>query len=352
MNARIGHPGRQTIPQKMKAFAPLPPTHPNVRSRLGGAVLGVRQSWRALTLVVLAAVLGGCDGAHMLGNGGDDRLSAPLNTISIYQLAGRLDMSVEGNSRLMATLSDSANIVMVFGDPGGQVYVNGTPVGQAGGIRPGGGILFLPERLESEIRPALRIRARVRPRIVPRQRRSVIGRVVLDAGHGGRDPGAVSIIGTREKTVVLDVTRTVGEILEGSGVSATLTRRGDTFVELNERADIANRTRADLFVSVHADSAVRRSARGYTVYVARAASADSQALARAIEMRLGGLGIIGRGVRRANYRVLVRTSCPAVLVELGYLSNMSEAGKLAQKDYRDRLARAISEGILDCLRRR
>ena len=137
-----------------------------------------------------------------------------------------------------------------------------------------------------------------------------------------------------------------------AGVDVILTRRSDKFIDLNERAEVANRARADVFVSIHADSSPNTRAYGFTVYVARQASRNSLILARAIERRLRDTGVVSRGVRKANYRVLVRTACPAVLVELGYLSNVSEAAKLLQKDYRRNLASAISEGIVDYLQGR
>ena len=124
---------------------------------------------------------------------------------------------------------------------------------------------------------------------------------------------------------------------------------GVTFVELNERAAIANSAKVDLFVSIHADSARSRTACGFTVYVARSASRLSLAAADCVRSHLGVIGAPDRGVRRANFRVLVRTSCPAVLVEMGYLSNIREAAKLARSSYQNRIAQAIADGVCDFL---
>ena len=108
---------------------------------------------------------------------------------------------------------------------------------------------------------------------------------------------------------------------------------------------------ADLFVSIHADSAANRAARGFTVYVCRGASADSHATAKAvIQSQDSGSGLNSRGVRAANYRVLVQTQCPAILVELGYLSNRQEAMMLRQDAVRKKLARCVAEGIDSFLR--
>jgi N-acetylmuramoyl-L-alanine amidase len=157
------------------------------------------------------------------------------------------------------------------------------------------------------------------------------------------------VFDVEEKHVNLDVALSLARILREKGHDARLTRTDDVFVELEERAALANRARADLFVSLHADSAENREARGFTVYVRRSASDGSRGVARAIERSLVEGGIESRGVREAGFRVLVRTRCPAVLVELGYLSNYGEAALLRSREYRDLLARRIAAGIFDWL---
>ncbi len=306
-------------------------------------------------------VLVGCDEPYAL-SAGDARIAAPLNTISIYQLAGRLDMKVSASSRSTATLKDSSNIVMVFADPSGQVYVNSDPVGSRGGIALVGDILFVPERTVSKIRLAMRsvqipqyepVAPTPTPirTATPAPQLAVFRRVVvIDPGHGDNDPGATSILGTEEKRIVLDTSLAAARRLDDKVSSLVLTRSNDTFVELNDRAEIANRKQADLFVSVHADWAPNRDAKGYTIYIAHGASAESLALAKAISRQFDKLGIATRGIRRANWRVLVRTSCPAVLVELGYLSNTTEATRLNQRAYRHKLGGAIADGVLDYLK--
>jgi N-acetylmuramoyl-L-alanine amidase len=124
-----------------------------------------------------------------------------------------------------------------------------------------------------------------------------------------------------------------------------LVRSSDVFVELEDRAIRANRVKPDLFVSVHADSNRKGSVRGYTVFVARKASAASLAAAGALVGALRSTGLQDRGVRRANYRVLVKTTCPAVLVEMGFLSNREEAAMLRSAAFQQRIAAALAEGI-------
>ncbi|MCK4602119.1 MAG: N-acetylmuramoyl-L-alanine amidase, partial [Phycisphaerae bacterium] len=207
-------------------------------------------------------------------------------------MAGRLNLSVERSSRSSATLRDETNSVMVFADPGGQAFVNSRPVGRKGNIVPVGEILFMPQILEPQIRLALRVRPRRLP-APPREARMLgkLGVVVLDPGHGGRDPGAISIIGVQEKWVVLRVSLVAAELLRERGVDVKLTRSDDRFIPLNERAKFANDAKAKLFVSVHADSARNHSARGCTVYVANAASAESRAAAKMILDRLASVSL-------------------------------------------------------------
>ncbi|MFW5914839.1 MAG: N-acetylmuramoyl-L-alanine amidase, partial [Planctomycetota bacterium] len=162
-----------------------------------------------------------------------------------------------------------------------------------------------------------------------KSRSDLDGRVVIDAGHGGKDPGAISPNGLREKDINLAVANEVARLLRRDGMDVIRVRDGDTFVELNERAEIANRNEADLFVSIHADSSTNAGARGYTVYVSRQAPRNAHRAAESVLSSMGRTGMENRGVRTADYRVLVKTRCPAVLVELGFLSNRKEANELA-----------------------
>ncbi len=311
-------------------------------------------AWFWLTVAIAAAGLAGCNNAPSVLDGGGPRLVAPIGTISVYQLAGRLDLKVAESSSGSAMLRGPGNLVMLFADPGGQAYVNGRAVAPEGGIVPVSGILFVPERFERAIRVALRP-APPKPKPHKPNKRWLWGgrqpRVVIDAGHGGKDPGAVSLIGIYEKSVNLSVALLVAGKLRAAGVDVVMTRRDDRFIELNERAAIANRVGAKLFVSIHADSSSNRSAHGFSAYVSRSASAKSQAAAKLILQRMAGGGANNRGTHRANFRVLVRTSCPAVLVELGYLSNRAEAMRLNRGDYQELLAKAICLGIVDFLKR-
>jgi len=171
--------------------------------------------------------------------------------------------------------------------------------------------------------------------------------VVLDAGHGGKDPGAPGIGSMPEKSVNLAVTAHLASLLEAAGARVVLTRRGDRFLSLDARAAMAENTRADLFVSIHADAALNPTASGATVYIARSASPASIRAGRSIAAAIERAGIDCRGVKRAGFRVLVGHSRPAVLVECGFLTNPSEVRLLTSPVYQARIAEVIAEGVID-----
>lgn len=175
---------------------------------------------------------------------------------------------------------------------------------------------------------------------------SLVGRtIVVDAGHGGKDPGALGVGPLNEKTITLQLARRLTALLEARGARVVMTRSGDTFIELEGRAATAERYRADFFVSVHADSARRAAASGASVYIARGAAGDSYRVAQEIEAAFRRAGVESRGVKRAGFRVLVGHSRPAALVECGFLSNHSDAAALARPDYQAKVAAAIAEGL-------
>jgi N-acetylmuramoyl-L-alanine amidase len=173
-----------------------------------------------------------------------------------------------------------------------------------------------------------------------------MGTIVIDPGHGGKDPGAPSALGFREKVINLAVAKQLASILSQRGFRVVLTRNQDVFIEKEERAAVANRCNADLFVSIHADSSESRSLDGFTVYTARGAGSQSRWAARAIVNAMTSTGLDSNGVREADYVVLVKTDCPAVLVEVGYISNFWDAGKLRDPNMQRRLAQAIADGVV------
>ncbi|MGB3654907.1 MAG: N-acetylmuramoyl-L-alanine amidase [Rivularia sp. (in: cyanobacteria)] len=175
--------------------------------------------------------------------------------------------------------------------------------------------------------------------------------VMIDPGHGGKDPGAIGIGGLREKDVILPISQKVAEILRKNGVNAVLTRNTDYFVSLKGRVVMSERRDADLFVSIHANSLglSRPDISGLEVYYyssgKRLADAVRQGITRKVKVK-------DRGIRRARFYVLRKTSMPAILVETGYVTGREDAAKLKQTSYRNQMAEGIADGILRYLKRR
>lgn len=170
--------------------------------------------------------------------------------------------------------------------------------------------------------------------------------IVLDAGHGGRDQGT-SAGKALEKDINLAVVEKLAEELEKAGAAVLLTREDDTKVELEARAEYANKNEAELFISIHCnfcedDAGVK----GLECYY-RESSEEGEALADSIVQVMEGTDQIGcRGTRTGDFRVLNKTKMPAVLVEIGYLSNQGECAKLTDETYQKLMAEKLAEGIL------
>src|SRR6266850_4532053 len=218
--------------------------------------------------------------------------------------------------------------------------------------------------------------------------------IVLDAGHGGHDSGATGPTGLMEKDLVLDVTRRVAKLVEGRlGLKVLLTRDSDNFVTLRDRTSYANRQHADLFVSIHANAHREAAADGVETYFLSSEATDSAArqvaalensavqleqpagrgsgqvdIVKAILWDLAQsefqvessrlaevvhdsmtqtLRISNRGVKQAGFYVLGGAAMPAILLEIGFVTNPKEERKLKDTKYRDEIARAILAGLAE-----
>ena len=174
--------------------------------------------------------------------------------------------------------------------------------------------------------------------------------VVLDAGHGGHDPGGVPGQRYIEKHAALRITKLVQARLKAAGHRVVMTRTSDVFVELSKRVAISNRSPANsVFVSIHFNSAPNRDAHGIETYYY---DERSLSLARAIHQRvLRASGEEDRNIRKARFYVLRNNRRMAALAELGFLTNEQEGGRVARStDYGQRLAAAVADGILSVLR--
>jgi N-acetylmuramoyl-L-alanine amidase len=214
-----------------------------------------------------------------------------------------------------------------------------------------------------------------------------IGRIVVDAGHGGHDSGTLGPGGIEEKDVVLDVALRLGKLLKQRlGADVIYTRDDDTFIPLETRTAIANKAQADLFISVHANSSSDPSARGVeTYYLNFTTSADalevaarenavsdqsihqlsdlvkkitlqdkiseSREFASDVQQTLysgledGNAGLKDRGVKKAPFVVLIGANMPSILAEISFLTNPDDAHELRDPEYRERIAESLYRGV-------
>lgn len=216
-------------------------------------------------------------------------------------------------------------------------------------------------------------------------------RVVIDAGHGGKDPGAVRAR-VQEKEINLDVSKQVSDILKKRGIEVKMTRTTDVFLPLHARSKASNDFNADVFVSIHTNAGKRAAARGFSVYfrsekatdaeAAEAAALENEALQyeetsfNFVDMLLRSLatnehinessklaGYVRRNVKnaknlgvpvpesqaikQANFYVLKGVNSPAILVEMAFISNTQDRKRLQAKDFRKKMAQGVADGILE-----
>ena len=176
-------------------------------------------------------------------------------------------------------------------------------------------------------------------------------RVVIDPGHGGPDPGAVGINGLRETDVVLDVSLQVARLLQARGVQVLLTRTTEVDVDLPPRVALANSSGADVFVSLHANalSMDRPDVNGIETFYFQ--GGRSRALAEAIQQQILAVspGSPDRGARPGRFFVIRRTVMPSALAEMGFVTGEIDNPRLADPEFRRRLAQAVATGILNYL---
>ena len=214
-----------------------------------------------------------------------------------------------------------------------------------------------------------------------------IGRIVIDAGHGGHDSGTLGVDGIEEKDVVLDVALRLGKLLhERLGAEIIYTRSDDTFIPLETRTAIANKAQADLFLSIHANSSEDETARGVETYYLNFTSdptaldvaarenavsgssihqlsdlvkkitlkdkiAESREFASDVEgslyagLRRGNDGLKDRGVKKAPFVVLIGANMPSILAEISFVTNPKDAEELRRPEYRERVAESLFAGV-------
>ncbi len=170
------------------------------------------------------------------------------------------------------------------------------------------------------------------------------GKVVLDAGHGGSDYGAIRE-GINEKDITLDVTQRVASILKSKGYKVALTRSDDTFVSLQDRVEFSENEAPEIFVSIHVNSAVATEPKGIETHYYHDYSNE---LAKTVHSHLmKEIDTKDRGLVKSKFYVINHTTVPAILVEMGFISNEEERAELISDKRKQKTAKAIAEGIIE-----
>ncbi len=178
---------------------------------------------------------------------------------------------------------------------------------------------------------------------------SVAPLIILDPGHGGTDEGA-KVQSVLEKRIALTTALLTKKQLESLGYRVIMTRSRDVFLTLPKRVDIANKSKAALFVSIHYNSSPNPSAKGIEIYFFEARGQErtraSKRLANTIlHQVIDQTEAHSRGVRRGNFHVVRETEMPAVLVEGGFMTNIDERFQLKDRKYLEKIAKGIAQGV-------
>ncbi len=183
--------------------------------------------------------------------------------------------------------------------------------------------------------------------VITAKKTAIKGKVVLDAGHGGSDYGAIRE-GINEKDITLDITQRVASILKSKGYKVALTRSDDTYVSLQDRVDFSENETPEIFVSIHVNSAVATEPKGiethyYHDYSKELANVVHTHLMKEIDTK-------DRGLVKSKFYVINHTTVPAILVETGFISNAEERSELVAETRKKKTAKAIAEGIIEYIK--
>ncbi|NRD76841.1 N-acetylmuramoyl-L-alanine amidase [Bacillus sp. BRMEA1] len=170
--------------------------------------------------------------------------------------------------------------------------------------------------------------------------------IVLDPGHGGKDDGATSITGTHEKALTLATAKRVEQKLENAGANVIMTRTNDTYIPLNQRANLSNQNDADAFISFHYNWTDKPSINGLTDYYYKAAR-DSRLASDLLKAVAKTTGLNNDGTSFDNLEVLRNNAQPCTLIELGFLSNKQDDSVVESNDYPNTVAQGVYQGLLD-----
>lgn len=347
----------------------------------------------AVLLILIALFICGCASVPVK----ESLAVYNLNGTSYYSLAALCQrrgivLSYDIFSRTANLTKDNNTIDLMVGD--NLILVNKRAVLLSHPVDIYMGMLVVPVKFrELALDPIIKtVKIPAKPSLIPLS--SFVKKVVIDAGHGGYDPGAVGRSGLKEKDVNLDIAKRLANRLKQQGVEVVMTRSSDVFIPLGKRVEIANNTKANLFISIHANASKTRSVHGFEIYYVSSSVSDSDrawhsaknfhlnldnsyfasnsqvlktilwdmlytynrgesiALASDICRAVGdNLNVRIIGVKNARFEVLRGARMPAVLVEVGFLSNIREEQLLKDGFYREKLSQSILGGILNYARK-
>jgi len=336
-----------------------------------------------VSISLIAFLLSGC--ATVLRK--EEVASVNINGVSYYPLLPlcklrNVNLQYDTFSRSAILTRDNHRVNLMVGDT--LVLVDGSPQYLRHPVDMYQGQVVVPGRFKEQILDVV-FAGYAKPSEV---RITGIKRIVVDAGHGGNDPGAMGRSGVREKDINLDIAQRLALLLRNQGVDVIMTRTTDTFIPLSRRVDITNRAKADLFVSIHSNANRVRSLNGLEIYYISPAANDTkraQLAARSSTPYIGNTPVASGsfdlratlwdmiytynrgqsillarkicdsindeldtrviGVKNANFYVLKGARTPAILVEVGFVSSPTEERMLRNSYYRQKLAEGILRGI-------
>ncbi len=330
--------------------------------------------------LVLLALLGGCVGPRAV-------VTPPQQGIALQDICARYNVSWtwDGVTQVVILEYRGNKAKALVGS--NVVLLGKEKITLSAPLRRANSTIYVPEDFETKvlapfgITPGGSIKADTS--------RLKVRTVVIDAGHGGKDPGAEGHSGVKEKEVVLDIAKDLKMLLEEAGLKVIMTRSSDKFISLPERTEIASKSDADLFVSIHANSNPAKKTEGMEVYYVKTnnkkdldeeqrdrnekifarklnlkfspvltdiigdmmyafKTAESSKLARTIvDQGSRHVGTPNRGARSCRFFVVRNTLMPAVLVEVGFLTNRQEERKLNTSAYRRKIAEAVARSVID-----
>ena len=333
----------------------------------------VKKTSKVISFIALALIFKGCAAAPV---------TAPVGEILLKELCEQngVDWEIDSVSQVVTMQRGGVRAKAMIGSA--LVIIGEEKINLSVPLRRKQSFVIVPVDFKRKVIDQL-------ARRIPYETRK-FKKVIIDPGHGGKDPGTIGRSGLKEKTVVLDIAQRFKKELEEAGIKVTMTRGSDEFIPLEDRARMANRANADLFISVHANASRARSVQGLEIYYLRNLDKATwreieegghyRAMFRHLSMRQGDQSVehilldmlytnkqvesrklarymtkntsnaissMNRGVKSAGFFVLKNTVIPAILVEVGFLSNKEEEKLLGTSSYRQDIADGLAKSILE-----